>query len=91
MKTKVQEVSGEEIKKMKRSLIKIFSLPNVVIMASALYICFQIYELPAKVKILQERISTVEKENIALKTQINLVLNAVYEMRADIKQILGKK
>lgn len=75
---------------MKKSLVRVFSLPNIVIIVSALYICFQIYELPTKVKILQERMNIVEKENIELKTQIKLVLAAVYEMRTDIKQILKK-
>lgn len=73
---------------MKKSIIRIFTLPNIVIIISALYICFQVYELPAKVKNLQERMIIVEKDNVMLKTQLQLVLNAVYETRADIKQIL---
>lgn len=73
---------------MKKSIIRIFTLPNIVIIVSALYICFQVYELPSKVKNLQERMIIVEKDNVMLKTQLQLVLNAVYETRADIKQIL---
>lgn len=73
---------------MKNSIKRLLTLPNLVIIISALYICFQVYELPAKVKNLQERITIVEKDNVMLKTQIQLVLNAVYETRADIKQIL---
>ena len=73
---------------MKKNLIKLFSLPNIVIILSALYICFQVYELPAKVNNLQERLTTVEKDNVMLKTQLQLLLTAVYETRADIKQIL---
>lgn len=73
---------------MKKGLIRIFTIPNIVIILSALYICFQVYELPSKVKNLQERMIIVEKDNVMLKTQLQLVLNAVYETRADIKQIL---
>lgn len=73
---------------MKKGLIRIFTIPNIVIILSALYICFQVYELPAKVKNLQERMIIVEKDNVMLKTQLQLLLNAVYETRADIKQIL---
>lgn len=73
---------------MKNSLKRLLTLPNIVIIISALYICFQVYELPAKVKNLQERMIIVEKDNVMLKTQLQLVLNAVYETRADIKQIL---
>lgn len=73
---------------MKRNLIKLFSLPNIVIIASALYICFQIYELPTKVKVLQDRVSVVERENIVLKTKLDLCLSMITEMKADIKQIL---
>lgn len=73
---------------MKRSIIKLFSLPNIVIIASALYICFQIYEMPSKVRDLQDRVSVVERENIVLKTKLDLCLSMITEMKADIKQIL---
>lgn len=73
---------------MKNNLRRIFTLPNIVIMISALYICFQVYELPAKVNSMQERLALVEKDNVMLKTQIQLLLNAVYETRADIKQMM---
>ena len=73
---------------MKNSLRRIFTLPNIVIIISALYICFQVYELPSKVNNLQERLTIVEKDNVMLKTQIQLLLNAVYETRADIKQMM---
>ena len=74
---------------MKNSLRRIFTIPNIVVILSALYICFQIYELPAKVKILQERVSAVEKENIILKTKLDLCLSMITELKADIKQILN--
>lgn len=74
---------------MKNSLRRIFTIPNIVVILSALYICFQIYELPAKVKILQERVSAVEKENIILKTKLDLCLSMITELKADVKQILN--
>ena len=73
---------------MKRHLSRIFTIPNIVVFLSALYICFQIYELPAKVKSLQERVATNEKEIIVLKEKMNLNLTMLSEVRADVKQIL---
>jgi hypothetical protein len=73
---------------MKNNLKRLFTLPNIVIILSALYICFQIYELPSKVSILENRVTAVEKENITLKTKLDLCLNAIYDIRSDIKQLL---
>jgi len=73
---------------MKRQIVKLFSLPNLVIIASALYICFQIYELPAKVKALQDRVAINEKEIIVLKEKLNLNLTMLSEVRSDVKQIM---
>ena len=58
-------------------------------MASALYICFQIYEMPSKVRDLQDRVSVVERENIVLKTKLDLCLSMITELKADVKQILN--
>ena len=73
---------------MKNSIKRLLTLPNMAIIASALYICFSIYELPSKVKALQERVSTNEKEIIVLKEKMNLNLTMLSEVRADVKQIL---
>lgn len=73
---------------MKRHFANLFTIPNIVVMLSALYICFQIYELPAKVRALQERVATNEKEIIILKEKMNLNLTMLTEVRADVKQIL---
>jgi hypothetical protein len=73
---------------MKRHLGRIFTIPNIVVILSALYICFQIYELPSKVKALQDRVATNEREIIVLKEKMNLNLTMLSEVRADVKQIL---
>lgn len=73
---------------MKNSIRRFFTIPNLVILLSALYICFQIYELPAKVSTLQERVNNNEREIIVLKEKMNLNLNMLAEVRADVKQIL---
>lgn len=73
---------------MKNNLRRIFTIPNIAIIASALYICFSIYELPSKVKALQERVATNEREIIVLKEKMNLNLTMLSEVRADVKQIL---
>lgn len=73
---------------MKNNLRRIFTIPNIAVIFSALYICFQVYELPAKVKNLQERVYTIEKENIILKAKLDLCLSTMTEVKADVKQIL---
>ena len=73
---------------MKRHLGRIFTIPNIVVILSALYICFQIYELPSKVKALQDRVANNEREIIVLKEKMNLNLTMLSEVRADVKQIL---
>lgn len=73
---------------MKNSIKRIFTIPNIAVMFSALYICFQVYELPAKVKNLQERVYAIEKENIILKAKLDLCLSTMTEVKADVKQIL---
>lgn len=73
---------------MKNSLKRIFTFQNLAVYISALYICFQVYELIPKVKVLQEKVVALDKEIIVLKTQQQLILNATYETRADVKQIL---
>ena len=78
----------EKKNKMKRHLGRIFTIPNIVVFLSALYICFQIYELPPKVRALQDRLTVAEKEIIVLKEKMNLNLTMLSEVRADVKQIL---
>lgn len=73
---------------MKNNLKRLFTLPNIVIMLSALYICFQIYELPSKVSILENRVTAVEKENITLKTKLDLTLSTVMEIKSVVNQLL---
>lgn len=73
---------------MKRNLIKLFSLPNIVILLSALFVVYKLYELPEKVNILENRLTVAEKEIIILKEKMNLNLTMLSEVRADVKQIL---
>lgn len=73
---------------MKNRLKRIFSIQNLVVYIGALYICFQVYELIPKVRALQDRVTTNEKEIIVLKEKMNLNLTMLSEVRADVKQIL---
>lgn len=73
---------------MKNNLRRLLTIPNIVVFLSALYICFQIYELPPKVRALQDRVATNEREIIVLKEKMNLNLTMLSEVRADVKQIL---
>ena len=72
---------------MKR-LSRWLTLQNIVIMLGALYIGFQIYELPAEVKILKERMDNSEKEIIVLKEKLELSISMLKEVKADVKQIM---
>lgn len=73
---------------MKNSIKQYLSVTNIVFVLTVLYICFQVYELPAQVKDLKDRVAVLEKEIIVFKTQQQLILNATYETRNDVKQIL---
>ena len=72
---------------MKR-LSRWLTLQNIAIAFGALYIGFQIYELPAEVKILKERMDNSEKEIIILKEKLELSISMLKEVKADVKQIM---
>lgn len=73
---------------MKRHMSRIFTIPNLLVFLSALYICFKVYETPAEVKMLKERMYAIEKEQIVLKENLRQCLSSLEEVKADVKQIL---
>ena len=73
---------------MKRHLGRIFTIPNLLVFLSALYICFKVYETPAEVKMLKERMYANEKEVIVLKENLKQCVSMLSEVKADVKQIL---
>lgn len=73
---------------MKKTLSRWLTLQNIAILLGALYIGFQIYELPAEVKLLKERMDNSEKEIIVLKEKLELSISMLKEVKADVKQIM---
>lgn len=71
---------------MKKNLIKLFSLQNIIALGTIIFaIIFWFYKIdgiPKKVENHETRISTLEKDNIEYRTKQDLLLNAVYEIRA---------
>lgn len=71
---------------MKRSWIKLFSLQNIIAVATIiLAMIFWFYKvdgLPAKVDNHESRLVTLEHDNVEFKTKQDLLLQAVYEIRA---------
>lgn len=77
---------------MKRNLIKLFSLQNIIALATIIFaIIFWFYKIdkiPKQVENHESRIKTLEYNDIEFKTKQDLMLSALYELRADVKQIL---
>ena len=71
---------------MKRSIIKLFSIQNIIALgAIAFAIIFWFYKIdkiPKQVENHEVRISTLERDSIEYRTKQDLLLQAVYEIRA---------
>lgn len=71
---------------MKHNLKRLFSLQNVIalgtIVFAVIFWFIKVDGLPKKVDNHEVRISTLEHENIEFKTKQDLLLQAVYEIRA---------
>jgi len=71
---------------MKRSLIKLFSLQNIIALATIVFATifwfYKIDKIPKQVENHETRISSLEREGIEYKTKQDLLLQAVYEIRA---------
>lgn len=71
---------------MKRNLLKLFSLQNIIALATiVLAVIFWFYKIdgiPQKVENHETRIISLEKDNIEIKTKLDLALAGIYEIRA---------
>lgn len=71
---------------MKRNLLKLFSLQNIIALATiVLAVIFWFYKIdgiPQKVENHETRITSLEKDNIEIKTKLDLALAGIYEIRA---------
>lgn len=77
---------------MKRTIIKLITPQNIIAFFSAIgMITFWIYTMsgiPKRVDNHDERITVLEHNDIEFKTKQDLMLQAIYETRNDVKQIL---
>lgn len=71
---------------MKRQIIKLFSLQNIIALGTIIFaIIFWFYKIdkmPKQIENHEVRISTLERESIEYRTKQDLLLQAVYEIRA---------
>lgn len=71
---------------MKRNLVRLFSLQNIIALGTIIFaIIFWFYKIdgiPKKVENHETRITTLEKDNIEYRAKQDLLLQAVYEIRA---------
>lgn len=71
---------------MKKHLLKLLSLQNIIAVATIIFaIIFwfiKVDGLPKQVESHEIRISTLEKDNVEVKTKLDLALAGIYEIRA---------
>ena len=71
---------------MKRNLLKLFSLQNIIAIATIFFgVVFWFYTingLPKQIENHEQRISKIEKELLETKTKTDMILQAVYEIRS---------
>ena len=71
---------------MKKNLLKLFSLQNIIALCTIIFaIMFWFYKIdgiPKQVENHEIRLASLEKENIEYKAKQDLMLQAIYEIRA---------
>ena len=80
---------------MKRSLIKLFSLQNIIALGTIIFaVIFWFYKIdgiPQKVENHESRLVELEQNKIELQTKMDMTLNSVMEIRALLHQFLLKE
>lgn len=71
---------------MKRSIMKLFSLQNIIALATIVFAVifwfYKIDKIPKQVENHETRINTLEKENIEYRAKQDLMLQAIFEIRS---------
>ncbi len=77
---------------MKRGFLKLLTPQNIIafisVVCGALFWVFTMNGIPKRVDNHDERITVLEHNDIEFKTKQDLMLQAIYETRNDVKQIL---
>ena len=80
---------------MKRNLLKLFSLQNIIAIATIIFaIIFWFYKIdgiPQRVENHESRLVELEQNKIELQTKMDMTLNSVMEIRALLHQFLLKE
>lgn len=80
---------------MKRNLIKLFSLQNIIALGTIIFaIIFWFYKIdgiPQRVENHESRLVELEQNKIELQTKMDMTLNSVMEIRALLHQFLLKE
>lgn len=80
---------------MKRNLMKLFSLQNIIALGTIIFaIIFWFYKIdgiPKKVENHESRLIELEQNKIELQTKMDMTLNSVMEIRALLHQFLLKE
>lgn len=80
---------------MKRSLIKLFSLQNIIALGTIIFaVIFWFYKIdgiPQRVENHESRLVELEQNKIELQTKMDMTLNSVMEIRALLHQFLLKE
>lgn len=80
---------------MKRHLIKLFSLQNIIALGTIIFaVIFWFYKIdgiPQRVENHESRLVELEQNKIELQTKMDMTLNSVMEIRALLHQFLLKE
>lgn len=75
----------------KKTMLKWLTLPNIVIILSALFIVYRLYISLPRIEEHEQRLDILEKDIIKMHHQINTNTLLLTEVRTDIKMIINKK
>ena len=77
---------------MKRGFLKLLTPQNIIafisVICGALFWVYTQNTLPKKVENHEVRLTSVERDLVDSKARQELMLQAIYEMRADVKQLM---
>ena len=77
---------------MKRTIVSLLTPQNIIglvsLVCAGLFWIYTMSGIPKRVDNHDERITVLEHNDIEFKTKQDLMLQAIYETRADVKQIL---
>lgn len=77
--------------KIKNHLLQLLTLPNIVIILSALFCVYKMYISLPKIEEYEQRLNILEKESIKTHHRLEIHKMLLTEMRADVKMMIKNK